>query len=173
MAQAPFQAQCACGSVVFEARGAKLATIACYCDDCQAVSAQIMAMPSGKSGIGPDAGTVSTLFRKDMVRCVKGSEKLTEHKLRPGSPATRLIASCCNSNMVTKFDNWLPMNALRTYASTASIVPTMCINTKWAPDAAKITHSAPRHPKIPPSLGLKVVGAAVMLALPLGDGRLG
>lgn len=173
MAQATFEAQCACGSVVFQAKGTPMETIACYCDDCQAVSAQIMALPSGKSGIGADGGTVSTLFRKDLVRCIKGSEKLVEHKLRPDSHATRLIASCCNSNMVTTFQNWLPMSALRTYASTQSIAPTMCINTKWAPDAAKIAHGAPRHPKIPPRLGLKVVAAAVMLALPLGDGRLG
>jgi hypothetical protein len=167
-----FEAQCTCGRVRFEAKGEPIAPIACYCDDCQAVAKQIDAMPAGKSGVRADGGTVSTLFRKDRVRCTSGSELLVDHKLRPNSPATRVLASCCNSNMLTKFDNWLPMVALRTYGPSAnSVVPAFCINTRWAPDVASIQHAAPRHPKIPPLLGLKVVGNALLLALPLGDGR--
>jgi hypothetical protein len=127
----------------------------------------IDAKPSGHSGIGADGGTVSTLYRKDLVRCSGGSDLLEDHKLRPRSPATRLVATCCNSNMLTKFDNWLPMIALRTHSQNVdSVVPGMCINTRWAPDANKITHAAPRYAKIPPLLGLKVAAAALYLALP-------
>jgi len=168
-----FEASCSCGQVGFEGKGEPMAAIACYCDDCQAAAKVIDALPSGRSGLGDDGGTISTLFRKDVVRCVRGKERLIEVKLRPDSHATRVVASCCNSNMLTKFENWLPMVALRTFStSTAAVVPRFCINTRYAPDATKIKHAAPRHPKIPPQLGLKVVGAALYLALPIGDGRL-
>jgi hypothetical protein len=167
-----FQAQCACGRVSFEAEGEPLAPIACYCDDCQAVAKQIDAMPAGKSGVRADGGTVSTLYRKDRVRCTSGRELLVDHKLRPKSPATRVLASCCNSNMLTKFDNWLPMVALRTFGpNAASVVPAFCINTRWAPALANIQHAAPRYPKIPLRLGLQVAASALLLALPIGDGR--
>jgi hypothetical protein len=155
-----FQAQCTCGRVHFEAKGESRAPIACYCNDCRAVAKQIDAMPAGKSGVSSDRGTVSTLFRKDRVRCTGGSELLIDHKLRPNSPATRVLASGCNSNTLTKFDNWLPMVALRTYGpNAASVVPAFCINTRWARQGTSIQHAAPRHPKIPPRLGLKVAGS--------------
>lgn len=143
-----------------------MAPIACYCDDCQAVAQQIDALPNGKSGIGPDGGTVSTLYRKDLVRCVKGEELLVRHKLRPGSPATRMLASCCNSNMTTVFENWLPIVAVRTHSvNVDSVKPAFCINTKYAPDKTKIIHAAQRATKIPFAIELKVAKAAVVLAL--------
>jgi hypothetical protein len=163
----PFYAHCACGRVTFEAKGEPLARIACYCDDCQAAGNFFDSQPSGRSGMRADGGTVSTLFRKDLVRCISGSDLLTDHKLRPNSPASRVLTTCCNSNMLTKFDNWLPMVALRTHSKNVdSVVPAMCINTRWAPDASKISHAAPRYARIPPRLGLKVAGAALYLALP-------
>jgi hypothetical protein len=172
---ATFQAHCACGRVVFEAKGTRLAAIACYCDDCQGVARQIDALPDGRSGLAADGGTVSTLFRKDLVRCVRGAELLENHKLRPASPATRQLASCCNSNMTTRFENWLPITALRTHSiNVESVKPDFCIYTLFAPDATKLMHEAPRHAGLPPRLQLKVAGAAVALALPWlqGDGRL-
>jgi hypothetical protein len=162
-----FHAHCACGKVTFEAKRDPLARIACYCDDCQAAGKSIDARPSGHSGMRADGGTVSTLYRKDLVRCTNGSDHLLDYKLRPTSPASRVIATCCNSNMLTKFDNWLPMVALRTHSQNVeSVVPAMCINTRWAPDLNKIAHSAPRYAKIPPRLGIKVAASALYLALP-------
>jgi hypothetical protein len=160
---------------VFEAKGAPLAAIACYCDDCQGAAAHVDALPAGHSGRGTDGGTVSTLFRKDMVRCVRGAELLQDHKLRPASPATRQLASCCNSNMTTRFENWLPITAVRTHSvNVESVKPDFCIHTRFAPDATKLLHATPRHASLPPRLKLKVAGAAIALALPWlqGDGRL-
>jgi hypothetical protein len=170
-----FQAHCACGRVVFEAKGKPLAVVACYCDDCQAAGKQIDALPGGHGGLGADGGTVSVLFRKDEVHCVRGAELLKEHKLRTGSPARRELATCCNSNMTTRFENWLPFTALRTHSvNVESVKPQLCINTRFAPDAAKLSHAVPSYAKIPPRLGLKVASAAVSLALlkVQGDGRL-
>jgi hypothetical protein len=150
---------------VLEAKGEPIGTVACYCDDCQAAAAQIADLPGSRSGLGPDGGTVSTLFRKDLVRCTSGEALLVKHKLRPDSPATRMLASCCNSNMTTQFENWLPMIALRTHSGNVeSVNPELCINTKFAPDKAKIVHAAPQYPTIPPRLGLKVAAAAAYLA---------
>lgn len=160
-----FQGACACGRVAFEAPDGVIATIACYCDDCQAVAKHVDALPHGRSGIGADAGTVNTLVRKDRVRCVRGEELLIQHKLRPDSPATRLIASCCNSNMATTFDNWLPLRALRTHALDTTITPEFCIHTRFAPDPSKIIHTAPRHAKIPTGLAMRIAKAAFAVAL--------
>jgi hypothetical protein len=171
-----FQAHCSCGRVVLEGIGAPIASCACYCDDCQAAGKQIDAMPGGHSGLLADGGTVSVLFRKDRLNRARGSELLVEHQLHPSSHAKRLIASCCNSNMATTFDNWFPMTALRTHSVNAGTVrPQMCIQTKYAPDASRILHDAPRSTGVPGGLVLKMLGAVAALALkrvPLADGRM-
>jgi hypothetical protein len=171
-----FHAHCACGRVEFEGTGAPLAMLACYCDDCQAAAKQIDAMPpSAHSGMLADGGTISMCFRKDLVRCTRGSELLIEHKLRPRSHTKRSIASCCNSNMSTGFDNWFPMAALRTFSvNVESVKPQCCINTRFAPDVSKIMHDVPRSARVPPGFLLKLLAATATLALlrlPLGDGR--
>jgi hypothetical protein len=171
-----FQAHCACGEVEFEGTGVPMATLACYCDDCQAAGKLIDAMqPAGHSGLAADGGTISVLFQKDRVRCTRGSELLIDHRLRARSPAKRLIASCCNSNMSTAFDNWFPMAALRTFSvNVASVRPEACINTRFAPDASKIIYDVPRSARVPGRFLLKLLAATASLALqslPLGDGR--
>jgi len=176
MSSQTFQAHCSCGRVVLEGIGAPLATLSCYCDDCQAAGKHIEAMPGGHSGVLADGGTISVLFRKDRMSPARGSELLVEHRLHPSSRAKRLIASCCNSNMATTFDNWLPMAALRTHSVNAGTVrPEMCIHTRYAPDASKILHDAPRSAGVPGRLVLKLLGAVAALALkrvPLADGRM-
>jgi hypothetical protein len=171
-----FHAHCACGRVELEGSGAPMATLACYCDDCQAAGKQIDALPAGHSGLDADGGTVSVLFRKDRVRCVRGSELLIDHKLRPHSHATRVIASCCNSSMSTRFDNWFPMAALRTFSvNMESVKPEACIMTKYAPDTSQIMHAVPRSTRLPLGFVLKLLAALAQLGLqrlPMGDGRL-
>jgi hypothetical protein len=140
--------------------------MACYCDDCQAANTAIAAMPNGHGGALPDGGTPSTVFRKDRVRCVRGQELLVEHKLRPQSHTTRVIASCCNSNMETRFDNWYPFVALRTYSvNTDQVRPQLCMNTKWAPDKSKILFQVPQHAGVPASFAFKLLGARVQLGM--------
>jgi hypothetical protein len=122
-------------------------------------------MPNGHSGVGADGGTVNSLYRKDRVRCVRGQELLKPLKLRPDSPATRMVASCCNSNMTTMFSNWLPMTALRTHAAGAKVQPEVCIHVRFAPDRSKIIHDVPRAAAIPPVLALKTLQAKAQLLL--------
>lgn len=160
-----FRFQCACGRTAFEARGRPLATVACYCEDCRAAGRAIDAWPNGRGGVAADGGMVSSIFRKDRVRCVSGRELLVGHKLRPESHTTREIATCCNSSVATRFDNQTPIVTLRTFAQEAQLIPDMCVHTKRAPDAQLISHAAPRHAGVPLELIVKVVAASIGLAL--------
>lgn len=158
-----FSARCACGRTEHEASGSPIVALACYCDDCQAAGSQIDALPQGHSGLGADGGTVSMLFRKDRVRCLRGGELLVPHKLRSESHTTRIVAHCCNSNVLTRFENWLPIVAMRTFSADARVEPQVSIHTRFAPDANAIRHGVPRHQSMPPSIGLKVMASAVGL----------
>jgi hypothetical protein len=159
----PSHFHCACGRTAYEARGRPLATVACYCRDCQAAGRQIDALPNGRGGVAADGGMVSSIFRKDRVTCVRGSELLVEHKLRPESKTVREIASCCNSSISTRFENQAPIVTLRTFARDASLIPDMCVFTKHAPATSQIAHAAPRYAGIPLRLILKVVAARMAL----------
>lgn len=166
-----FHATCACGRTELHAQGVPMFTIACYCDDCQAAGKQIDAMAhasQGHGGMAADGGTVSTLFRKDRVHCVRGGELLTDHKLKATSATTRGVASCCNSNMFTRFDNWMPFVALRTYAQPNDVVPELCISTRFAPDLKLISHHVPHHAGVPLALLFKVIGNATQLGFQRG-----
>lgn len=168
-----FQAHCACGRVTFAASGKPMTVVSCYCADCQKFAAELDTA-GGHSGVSADGGTVGTMFRKDLVRCVSGEELLVDRKLRPDSPTTRQLTSCCNSNILTKFDNWLPMVILRTHSKNVdSVRARLCIHTRHAPDPSKLPPDAQKAAKLPPNLILKVLGAAALLAIPksLADGR--
>jgi hypothetical protein len=166
-----FRGVCACGQVEFEGIGKPMLTVACYCNDCRNAGAQIAALSggadtaSGHSGVLADGGVVSALYRKDRTRCVRGSELLRDHKLEPGSPTVRLVATCCNSNVATRFDNWRPLSALRTFSrdTATALTPDVCVMTKFAPDVNAIRHAAPRYANVPASLVVKVLQAAAQL----------
>jgi len=157
--------RCACGRTIFEGRGRPIATVACYCRDCQAAGRAIDALPGGRGGVAADGGMVSSIFRKDRVSCVSGQELLVGHKLRPESPTVREVASCCNSSVATRFENQAPIVTLRTFAPGASLIPDMCVYTRHAPDAQQIGHAARRYAGIPPKLIFKVIAAQLALAL--------
>ncbi len=160
-----FEAVCACGRTAYVGHGRPLATLACYCDDCQAAAAQIDAMPDGRSGLRSDGGTVSAFFRKDRVHVARGSDLIQVHSLRQTSPTMRCIATCCHSNMATRFDNWYPIVALRTYAPGASLTAERCMSTKFAPDATKLIDGVPHHRGVAPGFALRLLLAAVQLRL--------
>lgn len=160
-----FRFQCACGRTAYEGRGLPIATVACYCNDCQAAGLAIDALPNGRGGVAADGGMVSSIFRKDRVRCVSGRELLIDHKLRAESETIREIASCCNSNVATRFDNQTPIVTLRTFAQKAQRAPDMCVYTKHAPDPQQISHAAPRYSAVPVRLIVKVIAASIALSL--------
>lgn len=98
-------ASCACGSVELEAFGAPVACIVCYCDDCQQGSREIEALPGAGPVQDPDNGTAYVIYRKDRVKCPKGSSLLKRYKIREKSATNRVVATCCNSAMYIDYDD--------------------------------------------------------------------
>ena len=158
--------ECACGRTAHEGRGQPIATVACYCKDCQAAGHAIAARPNGRGGVAVDGGMVSSLFRIDRVACVRGAEHLVDHKLRPASHTIRVVAACCNSNVLTRFDNGTPIIALRAFTDVGHVLPPdVCVYTKHAPDPKQIRHAAPRYAGLAPKLVVRVLRATLGVAL--------
>ncbi len=104
-------ASCRCGAVAFEAVGAAIVTAACYCTSCQEAGRRIAELAGAPPVLRADGGTDFVLQRKDRVRCIRGGERLHEHRLKPGSPTRRMVAGCCNSAMFLEFSkgHWLSL----------------------------------------------------------------
>ena len=76
-------ASCQCGQVAFETIGKPIVSASCYCQSCQEAGRQFGRLPAAPAVLDADGGTAFVLFRKDRVRCTKGSGKLQEHRLKP------------------------------------------------------------------------------------------
>lgn len=98
-------AQCLCGAVTLTLSGTPIASAACYCDTCREGSARIEALPNAPSVLEPDGGTEYVLYRKDRVTYARGSELLKDYKLDRSAKTNRMVASCCNSAMMMRFDD--------------------------------------------------------------------
>lgn len=111
MSKEHLTAPCRCGQVAFETTGKPIVSVSCYCRSCQEAGRQLGHLPAAPVVLDSDGGTGFVLFRKDRVRCTKGSEKLEEHRLKPDSPTRRVTAKCCNSPMFLEFKNghWLSL----------------------------------------------------------------
>lgn len=104
-------AACRCGAVVFEAAGPPIVTAACYCTSCQEAGRRFEQLAQAPPVLDAQGGTGFVLHRKDRVRCVKGGERLEEHRLKPDSSTRRVIATCCHSPMFLEFSkgHWLSL----------------------------------------------------------------
>ena len=104
-------ASCRCGQVALETTGKPIVSVACYCRSCQEAGRQFERLSGAPAVLDADGGTAYVLFRKDRVRCAKGGDKLQEHRLQPGSPTRRLVATCCSSPMFVDFTkgHWLTL----------------------------------------------------------------
>jgi hypothetical protein len=98
------RARCACGTVEIAFSGSPIASVVCYCDDCQEGGRRIEALPAGRPVRDADGGTAYVVYRRDRVQCVAGEAQLEPHKLRPESATSRVVASCCGSAMLLRFD---------------------------------------------------------------------
>jgi hypothetical protein len=105
-------ARCSCGSVEIEASGAPITSAVCYCDSCQQGSREIEALTNAPPVLGADGGTAYVLYRKDRIAYAKGAERLHGYKIDAKSTTSRVVATCCNSAMVMRFDDakhWVPV----------------------------------------------------------------
>lgn len=157
-------ARCSCGGVAFEATGAPILSADCYCDSCQEGARRIEALPGAPKVLSADGGTGYVLYRNDRVRCAKGVALLKNHKLTPGSPTNRVIATCCNTAMVVGFDDskhWFSMYRAR-FAGDAP-PPALRVCTKFKPAGTVLANDIPNHAGYPPGFILKLVAARIAM----------
>jgi hypothetical protein len=109
------KARCVCGGVEYEAIGAPITSVVCYCASCQEAGRAFEKLPAAPPVLKPDGGTAAILYRKDRVRCTHGQEHLKEYRLKSDSPTRRLVATCCNSPMFLDFTkgHWLSIYRCR------------------------------------------------------------
>ena len=94
---------CACGEVLFEAVGAPMMSVICHCTSCRTAGQTLDARSPVESIVDAAGGTWVVVWRKDRVRCVRGSDRLVAHRLSPDAPSRRMVASCCGTPM---FGDW-------------------------------------------------------------------
>ena len=136
---------CSCGSVEFEATGAPITSVVCYCDSCQEGSRQIEALPNGRPVCDSDGGTAYALYRKDRVEYLKGAQLLQGYKLTDASSTNRVVATCCDSPMFLDFKggHWLSIyqTALR-----GDLPPLeMRVHAKSRPAGTDLPNDVPNH----------------------------
>lgn len=144
------KAACACGQVELEARGAPIVSVVCYCDDCQEAGRRIEALPAAARVLQADAGTSLVVWRKDRLRCVRGEERLTPHKLKPDSTTSRHVASCCNSALYLGFDDgkhWVDVFSDRIGGPAPPVEMRLC--TRFRPAGTELPSDAPAYPGFP------------------------
>lgn len=127
--------RCACGSVELEASGPPITSVVCYCDTCQEGSRRIEALAGAPAVLGPDGGTGYVMYRKDRVQYAKGAELLKGYKVEEKSSTFRVVASCCNSAMVMRFDDakhWVPIYRARFAGDVPSLQWRICTKFKRA-----------------------------------------
>lgn len=157
-------ARCNCGQVEYEASGDPILGVACYCDDCQEGARRIEALPNAPPVRDADGGVSYILFRKDRIRCSRGSELLQSQKLKPKTDTNRVVAICCNSAMAMTFDDskhWVPV-----YRGRLQGAPPveMRICTKFALAAAAIPRDVPTYPGFSFRFIWKLLGARLAMA---------
>ena len=159
-------ASCACGGVELEASGAPIASVVCYCDDCQEGSRQIEALPNARPVQDPDGGTEYILYRKDRVKCSRGAALLKSYKIREKSASSRVVASCCNSAMLLKFDDakhWVSMYRARFQGEIPSLQMRIC--TKFKPENRQVAGDVPGYSRYPLKFVAKLLAARIAMLL--------
>ena len=150
--------RCSCTSVEIELFGPPITSAVCYCDTCQEGSRQIDALTEAVPTLGPDGGTAYVLYRKDRISYSKGAELLKEYKLEEKSTTSRVVATCCNSAMVMRFDDirhWVPVYRARFQENIPPLQWRLC--TKFKPENAVLPTDVPSATMYPAGLGWKLL----------------
>lgn len=150
---------CRCRQVECHGDGAPILTACCYCDDCQAAAQQIAALGEGPLVADPDGGTALCLIRNDRFAHIRGAELLVAHKLRPESPVSRMVASCCNSAMYLQFaDGRFWVSAMRNRINGTQPAIGSRLATKFRDPSQPWPDDAARYKGIPARLILLMLG---------------
>ncbi len=158
-------ARCSCGSVEIEALGTPITSVVCYCDSCQEGSRQIEALANASPILGDDGGTAYTLYRKDRITYAKGAQLLQGYKIDEKSTTSRVVATCCNSAMVMRFDDakhWVPVYRARLHGDD---VPPLQwrICTKFKPEHAAVPTDIPSSAMYPAGFMWKLLTSKISM----------
>jgi hypothetical protein len=157
-------AQCSCGAVAVTLSGAPIGSFACYCDTCQEGSRRIEALPNAPSVREADGGTAYVLYRKDRVTYTKGSELLKDYALEQNPKTNRVVASCCNSAMLMRFDDarhWVPVYRARLGPNAPAIQMRIC--TSFMPEHRAIPNDVPSYRGYAPAFMVKLLAARIAM----------
>jgi hypothetical protein len=158
--------RCSCGRVEIEVFGAPITSVVCYCDSCQEGSRQIDALANGAPILGPDGGTAYILYRKDRINYAKGAELLKGFKLEEKSTTSRVVAICCGSVMVMRFDDakhWVPVYRARFQGDVPALQWRIC--TKFKPESAVIPADVPSSTMYPAGFMWKLLTSKIAMML--------
>ena len=139
-------------------------TVACYCDTCQEESRRIEGLPGAPSVRTPDGGTAYVLYRKDRVAYTKGSDLLEDHRLAQSPKTNRVVASCCNSAVLMRFDDarhWVPIYRARFGPNPPPIQMRVC--TSFAQDSDAIPDDVPSNRGYPPAFIMKLLSSRISM----------
>lgn len=158
-------ARCACGNVEVELTGAPVISVVCHCDDCQAGSSKIEALPGATAVLDAGRGTPYALYRNDRVHCTKGEELLAGYKLKPESTTSRMVASCCNSAMLARLDPVLHWTSV--YRDRIADAPPleMRIQTRFVPHGIAVPADMPNVSGVPFTFVARLVAARLAMLL--------
>lgn len=146
-------ATCRCGAVELELAGSPFLTTACVCNSCRAAAACFASLPGSTSLLDDCGATATSAFRKDRIRCVRGSEFLREHRLNPKTTTRRVVATCCNAPMFMEFTkgHWVDLYRQRFPKGS---VPTIEFRTmvRDLPPGVKLPDDLPNYQRQPLSM---------------------
>ena len=157
---------CTCGQVTVNAVGAPIASVVCYCDDCQEGARQLQSLPNAVAVQDPDGGTGYLVYRKDRVTCMQGASLLKPHKIRKGSATNRVVADCCNSAMFVNFDDskhWIDLYRSRCQGTPLPVQ--MRVGTKFKPEGRTIPTDVRHYPRYAPSFLVRLLLAKMAMLL--------
>lgn len=152
------QIRCSCGAVALTLHGAPIVTLVCFCDTCQEGSRRIEALPHAPAVREPDGGTAYVSYRKDRVSYAKGRELLQDVTLEQNPKTKRVVAFCCNSAILMRFDDarhWVPLYRAR-FAPTAPAIQ-MRICTSFLPENVVLPNDVPSYRDYPAALVMKLL----------------
>ena len=142
-----------------------IASVVCYCDDCQAGAQQIEALPNARRVHEPDGGVGYLAYRKDRVRIRKGAELLRGYKIRQNSATNRMVAMCCNAAVILTFEDnkhWVDVYRASVIGNVPPLQMQICAKYR---QAGTLDMTIPTFSRYPLRLVAKLVAAKIAMLL--------
>lgn len=155
---------CECGRVTLELTDPPIMTVECLCDSCRAAGQIMQTLPGAPPLLDDKSATRSVMYRKDRVRCTRGSEILREFRLKPESKTRRVVACCCNTPVFLEFTSghWIDIYARR-WPDGAGPPAEMRTMTGDLPPGAELPSDIPNLKGHSPRFFGKLIGAWIAM----------